>query len=200
MAASAPPEMEAVRRRLADFLAGKTGDRDRIFRHPIGHPSQPSGLCECDGCALAVLRLYLRGVLMRLALVLPFNGLKVWTLRRMGATIGRNVFISIGAWIDPVYPQLVTIEDDVLIGMDARIMTHEFRMSEFRAGKVVIRRRAIIGGFAVVACGVEIGEGAEVAGGAVVAIDVPPNTVATGNPAFIWKRGAGKEPPGGSHE
>jgi len=198
MAENASPEMREARRRLADFLAGKT--EDRLFRHPIGHPSQPSDLCECDGCALVVLRLYLRGVLMRIVMLLPFSGLKVWLLRRLGARIGKNVFISIGAWIDPVYPQLVTIEDDVLIGMDARIMTHEFRMSEFRAGKVIIRRRAVIGGFAIVACGVEIGEGAEVAGGAVVALDVPPGTIATGNPAFIWKRGADKKPSGGGHE
>jgi acetyltransferase-like isoleucine patch superfamily enzyme len=198
MAENVSPEMIDVRRRLADFLTGKT--EDRLFRHPIGHPSRPSNLCECDGCALAVLRLYLRGVLMRIVMLLPFSGLKVWLLRRLGARIGKNVFISIGAWIDPVYPQLVTIEDDVLIGMDARIMTHEFRMSEFRAGKVIIRRGTVIGGFSVIACGVEIGEGAEVAGGAVVALDVPPGTVATGNPAFIWKRGADKDPSGGRHE
>jgi maltose O-acetyltransferase len=186
-------EAADVRRRLAEFLAGRTDER--LFRHPIGHPSQPSEFCECDGCALAVLRLYLRGVLMKIALNLPFNGLKVWLLRRVGVKIGHNVYISIGAWIDAVYPQLVTIEDDVLIGMDARIMTHEFRFDEFRAGKVVIRRRAVVGGFSLIACGVEIGEGAEVAGGAVVALDVPPGTIATGNPAFIWKRSARKSEP-----
>jgi maltose O-acetyltransferase len=61
-------------------------------------------------------------------------------------------------------------------------------MTEFRAGKVIIRRRAVIGGFSLIAPGVEIGEGAEVAGAAVVAVDVPADTIATGNPAFIWKR------------
>jgi maltose O-acetyltransferase len=182
-----PADIQEARRRLAEFLAGRT--QDRIFRHPIGHPSGPSNFCECDGCTPAVLRLYVRGLLMRIAMLQPFNGLKVWVLRRVGAKVGRNVFISVGVWIDPVYPQLVTIEDDVLIGMDAKIMTHEFRMDEFRAGKVIIRRRAVVGGFAIIACGVEIGEEAEVAGGAVVAVDVPPRTVATGNPAFIWKRG-----------
>ena len=175
-----------VRERLAAFLAGRT--EDRIFRHPIGHPSSPSGFCQCDGCALEVLRLYVRGALMKLAMHQPFNSVRVWMLRRVGVKIGRNVFVSVGVLIDPVYPQLVTIEDDVLIGTEARLMTHEFRMTEFRAGKVIIRRRAVIGGFSLIAPGVEIGEGAEVAGAAVVAVDVPADTIATGNPAFIWKR------------
>jgi len=186
MSAPPPADLREVRRRLAEFLAGRT--EDRVFRHPIGHPSSPSGFCECDGCALAVLRLYVRGALLKLAAHQPFNRLRVWLLRRLGVKVGRNVFISVGVLIDPVYPQLVTIEDDVLIGTDARILTHEFRMSEFRAGKVLIRRRAVVGGFAIIACGVEIGEGAEVSGAAVVAVDVPPDTIATGNPAFIWKR------------
>jgi acetyltransferase-like isoleucine patch superfamily enzyme len=41
----------------------------------------------------------------------------------------------------------------------------------------------VIGGFAIIGCGVEIGENAVVAGGAVVGRDVPPGKLAIGNPA-----------------
>jgi acetyltransferase-like isoleucine patch superfamily enzyme len=182
-----PPDDREAHRRLALFLRGET--EDRLFRHPTGHPSCPTGFCWCDGSLLKGLGVYWRGALLGAAMRLPFNGLKLWLLRRMGARIGKNVYLSVGALIDPVFPQLLTIEDNVFIGMNARILTHEFRIDEFRAGKVILRRGSFIGGFSLVACGVEVGEEAAVAGGAVVALDVPPRTVATGNPAFIWKRG-----------
>ena len=181
-----PTDVAEAKRRLERFLKGKT--EERLFRCPTGHPSRPTGFCWCDASAGKMLRLYVRAAILAVVLKLPFNDLKVRLLRRLGARVGRNVFISAGAWIDPTFPQLVTIEDDVFIGMNAHILTHEFRIDEFRAGKVILRRGAFIGGFALVACGVEVGEDAVVAGGAVVGLDVPAGTVATGNPAFIWNR------------
>ena len=181
-----PENLRQTKHRLALFLAGET--EERIFKHPTAHPSRPTGLCHCDQGLFATIRVYLRAILLQLALQLPFNNLKVWLLRTMGARIGNNVYISACAWIDPLYPQLLTIEDEVFIGSKARIMTHEFRIDEFRAGKVFIRRGAFIGGFSLIACGIEIGQRAVVAGGAVVGSDVPAGATAIGNPARIVKR------------
>ena len=89
---------------------------------------------------------------------MPWNCGKIWILRRLGARVGNGVYFAIGTWIDPNFPELLTIEDDVFFGMGAKIFTHECRIDEFRAGKVLIRRGAFIGGFAIIACGVEIGE------------------------------------------
>lgn len=80
---------------------------------------------------------------------------------------------------------MLTIEDRVLIGAGVKISMHEFRQREFVAGRVVIRRGAIIGGFSLIGPGVEIGEYATVAGGAAIARDVPPNAIAGGNPARV---------------
>jgi acetyltransferase-like isoleucine patch superfamily enzyme len=184
------PEALDAHERLRRFLRGDTPER--LFTVRTGHPSSPTGFCWCDGRPVAALAVYLRGAALGIVMRLPWSGLKVWVLRRLGARIGRNVYISVGAWIDPVFPQLLAIEDDVFIGMGARILTHEFRIDEFRAGKVVIRRGAMVGGFSLIACGLEIGEEAVVAGGAAVAVDVPARTQATGNPAFIMKRAVGE--------
>jgi acetyltransferase-like isoleucine patch superfamily enzyme len=172
--------------RLARFITGETSER--LFSCPTGHPSEPTGFCWCEGSFWQALRVYTRGALLQLVLLAPLNGLKVWWLRRLGAKVGRNVYLSVGVWIDPLFPRLLEIEDNVFIGMNARILMHEFRADAFRAGKVILRRRAFIGGFSIIACGVEVGEGAEVAGGAVVPLDVPPHTLASGNPAFFTKR------------
>lgn len=125
---------------------------------------------------------------MLTALKLPFNRIKIALLRAAGASIGENVFISTDVWIDPTYPQLLTIEDSVMVGVGVKIAMHEFTPDEFRAGRVAIRRGAVIGGFAMVGLGVEIGEYAVVASAAAVARDVPSCYMAVGNPARSFPR------------
>ena len=176
-------ELKEGRDRFARFLAGQT--RDRQFSHPTCHPSQPTGFCPCDGPWLPRLWFYAKAWLLLTALKLAWNGPKLKLLRWRGARVGEHVFISTDVWIDPTFPQLLTIENDVMVGVGAKIALHEFGPGQFRAGRVTIRKGAIIGGFALIGQGVEIGEGAVVAGGAAVGRDVPPGKLAIGNPARI---------------
>jgi hypothetical protein len=181
------------------FLTGKTGNL--VFTAPTCHPAQPTGFCPCDGPLLGRGWFYLKAWLLLTVLKLAFNGPKLKLLRWSGAQVGRNVFISTDVWIDPTFPQLLTLEDDVMVGVGVKIALHEFRPREFRAGRVVVRKGAVIGGFALIGSGVEIGEGAVVAGGAVVGRDVPPGKLAVGNPARIMPLvGAPASLPGGSLE
>ena len=179
-------ELQTGLARFAHFRSD--GCDDRVFTHPTGHPSQPTGFCVCDGPWHRAVWFYLKAGVAGLILKLPFNAPKTSLLRRLGAKIGRNVYVSAGVWIDPLFPELLTIEDDVLVGIDVRLVFHEFRQDEFRAGRIVIRRGAVIGGFAIIGPGVEVGERAVVAGAAVVGHDVPPGAVAAGNPARIVRR------------
>jgi acetyltransferase-like isoleucine patch superfamily enzyme len=181
--ATASPDMETGRKRFSQFLSGQL--EDRVFRHPTCHPSQSTGFCPCDGPLPATFWFYAKAWLLLSVLKLAWNGPKLKVLRWCGAKVGGNVFISTDVWIDPTFPQLLTIEDDVMIGVGAKIALHEFRPREFRAGRVIIRKGAVIGGFALIGHGVEIGEGAVVAGGAAVGRDVPPGKLAIGNPARI---------------
>ena len=51
--------------------------------------------------------------------------------------------------------------------------------------KTLVKRSASIGANATIICGVEIGEYALIGSGAVVTKDIPPFSLATGNPAKI---------------
>jgi acetyltransferase-like isoleucine patch superfamily enzyme len=177
---------DAARKQLQEFLTGRT--HEMLWTCPTQHPATPTGFCYCDNSFLSTLRLTIRGWLLETVLRLPFNEPKIFLLRRMGAKIGENVYLSASVWIDPLYPQLLTIEDCVFVGMFAKITTHEFRINEFRAGKVLIRRGAFIGGGALIGCGVEIGEDATVAAGCVLGKNVPPGATAIGNPARMVGR------------
>jgi acetyltransferase-like isoleucine patch superfamily enzyme len=183
-----PKTHEESRIAFRRFLHGETGER--IFAALTCHPSQPTGFCPCDGPFLETLRFYIKAWLLLTVLKLAWNGPKLKLLRWCGAQVGRNVFISSDVWIDPAFPQLLTIEDDVMIGVGVKIALHEFRPREFRAGRVIIRKGAVIGGFALIGHGVEIGEGAVVAGGAAVGRNVPAGKLAIGNPARVMPLGA----------
>jgi acetyltransferase-like isoleucine patch superfamily enzyme len=184
---SSPPEsIEQIKARFEQFRRGKTGER--IFVCPVAPPYHAKGLCFCDAPLWRAGWFYLKGGLAGLILKLPFNRPKLWVLRRQGARIGNNVHIAVEVWIDPLFPELLTIEDDVTVGVGAKIALHEFTVDEFRAGKVTIGKGAVVGGFALIGPGVEIGQAATVAGGAVVGQDVPAGATAIGNPARIVRR------------
>ena len=173
---------------LRRFLSADCGERE--FRWPTCHPSHPTGFCPCDHGLFSRLWFHLKAGLLIGVMMAPFNAPKRALLRALGARIGRHVYISYGAFIDPIFPQLLTIEDEVMIGMEARILTHEFGPDYFRAGRVTIRRGAVIGGYALIGPGVEVGEDAVVAAGAVVGREVPAGHAAVGNPARCVLRGA----------
>ena len=87
----------------------------------------------------------------------------------------------------------ITIEDDVLIGPDAYLISvnHQLKpkqRKELELKPVVIERNAWIGAKAMILPGVTIGENAVVAAGAVASKNVPANTVVADIPARIIKK------------
>lgn len=177
------PSFNERREEFSRFLSG--AGEERTFIAATCHPSQPTGFCPCDGPLLPTLWFYAKAWLLLTVLKLAWNSPKLKLLRSCGAKVGRNVFISTDVWIDPAFPQLLSIEDDVMLGVGVKIALHEFRPKEFCAGKVIIRKGAVVGGFSLIGPGVDIGEGAVVAGGAAVGRDVPAGKLAIGNPARI---------------
>ena len=83
----------------------------------------------------------------------------------------------------------ILVEESVFIGMgvvttnDNELYLSRFGLAELNLRAPVIRRFAVIGAGATLLPGVEIGEGAMVAAGAVVTENVPPWTVVAGVPA-----------------
>jgi acetyltransferase-like isoleucine patch superfamily enzyme len=104
--------------------------------------------------------------------------------------IGKHVFINHAcSFLDMGG---IIIEDNVLLGPKVNLITenHPLDPADRRAlicKPIVIRRNAWIGAAATILPGVKVGENAVVAAGAVVASDVPANTVVGGVPAKVIK-------------
>lgn len=107
-----------------------------------------------------------------------------------GAVVGDRVKLSSHSFVCDG----VTIEDECFIGHGVMFTNDAHPRSTTPDGRLqtaddwvlvptAVRRRASIGSNATIVCGVEIGEGALVAAGAVVTRDVPAHTVVAGAPA-----------------
>ncbi|WP_406656885.1 acyltransferase [Methanolobus sp. ZRKC2] len=126
--------------------------------------------------------------------------MRVKCQRIRGVNIGENVFVGFEVYMDPVHPQMITIEDDVAISGRNSILVHTsppsyFRESHPRMSKlfaktspVTIKRGAWIAIDVVILPGVTIGENSIVTAGSVVSKDIPPNCIARGNPAEVVLR------------
>jgi acetyltransferase-like isoleucine patch superfamily enzyme len=111
------------------------------------------------------------------------NFLRIWLLKIMGAQVGRKVYIGRHTIVDPNYPELLTLEDNVMISYGCFIFMHDSSVPEIAVGKVVIKKGAYLGLSSVVLPDVTIGEGAVVGACALVTKDVAPHTTVVGIPA-----------------
>lgn len=140
--------------------------------------------CVCDGVSwadrLRQLAVYL---VVSLAGLTPVSPVKIWLLRRVGVRIGRGVYISPGVVFDPLFPELVTVEDDALLGLGCRLITHEYTAASFRLGRIHVGRGAVIGAWAMVRSGVSVGAGATVGAYSFVNRDVAAGATVAGVPA-----------------
>ena len=130
-------------------------------------------------------------ILHILAMNIPFGRIKRTLYRLRGTKVGRGVDISSGVFIEESFPHLVTIEDNVDIGPNVIIVTHDSSYHCIQQDiplicrEVIIKRNAYIGAGAIILPGVTIGEYSIVAAGSVVTKDVPPHTVVAGVPARV---------------
>lgn len=103
--------------------------------------------------------------------------------------VGRDVFINQNCTMYDLGG--IDIGDDVMIGPNVSIITSghplepALRRAFVTAKPIVIERNVWIAAGVTIIGGVTIGENAVVAAGSVVTRDVPPNTLAGGNPARV---------------
>ena len=102
--------------------------------------------------------------------------------------IGKNVGISPDTQFDSFYPELVSIEDHVIIGWKVNILSHEFTSDNIRLGRVKLGKGCLIGAFTSIRCGVKIGKNSVVAMNSFVNKDIPDNEVWGGVPAKFIKK------------
>src|SRR5580704_10405122 len=115
-----------------------------------------------------------------------------YTVGGADITVGRNVFVNQNCTFYDLGG--LDIADDVMIGPNVSIITtgHPLEPSRRRSatiGKpIMIERGVWIAAGAIIIGGVTVGENSVVAAGSVVTRDVPPNTLAGGNPAKVIRQ------------
>jgi maltose O-acetyltransferase len=110
-------------------------------------------------------------------------------LRKMGMRLGKGVNLPSSTWIDTSHCFLISIGDNCGFGEECLILAHDAMPNEFldasRLGRVTIHESCHFGARTVILPGVEIGPRSIVGAGSVIISDIPPNTLAAGNPAKV---------------
>jgi acetyltransferase-like isoleucine patch superfamily enzyme len=115
--------------------------------------------------------------------VLPAR-LRLVGYRLMGIKFhGAGHFIGRECLIDPVFPEMITLEDRVCLAPRVTIECHNARSDLLKPVRLGARAYVCTG--AIIAPGVTIGAGAIVGAGSVVLRSVPPGVMVIGSPARV---------------
>jgi len=114
---------------------------------------------------------------------------KLRKLRKSGMHIGKEVFIPLSTWIDTSHCYMISIGDRCRFGPNCAILAHDATMNEFldagKIGRVIIHESCSIGMGTMIMPGVEIGPRVIIGAGSVITKNIPPDSVASGNPARV---------------
>ena len=124
---------------------------------------------------------------------------RAFLLRRIGCHVGKNVFIGEYVRMDIWHADLIYIDDYAHVTSGCRILCHQRDLSgycvgdnaadlKYRTGEVHIGKGVMLGMETMIMPGVTIGDGAIVGARSVVTKDIPPYTIAVGNPAKVIKQ------------
>lgn len=126
-------------------------------------------------------------------LPLPPN-MRVQIHRARGVKIGKNSMIGLNVVLDSVFPNFITIGNNVSLAGQNFVLCHSTPYKHFNpsftsyVAPVVIEDDAWITIGAIILPGVTVGKGSVVSAGAVVTTDVPPYTVVGGVPAKVLRK------------
>lgn len=136
--------------------------------------------------------------------------MRPWLLRRMGAKVGKNVFIGDHCRFDQNHADLITLDDHAHIASGTRLLCHQRNLSKYCIGDdyaklpyilapIHLCKGCCIGMESMVMPGVTIGEGAIVGAASLVSKDIPAWTIAVGSPAKPLKKFSERESDSTSH-
>ena len=130
--------------------------------------------------------------------------MRPWLLRRMGAKVGKGVFIGDRVVFDMNHADLITLDDYAHVTGGCRLLCHQRDLSNYRKGdnaalcgyklgEIHVGKGVMIGMTSMIMPGVTIGDGAIVGAGSLITKDIPAWTIATGRPARVVKEVAERE-------
>lgn len=128
-------------------------------------------------------------IIIEISRYLPSVKVKHWLYRNgLRMKLGAETAFAFKATPDILYPELISIGKNCVIGYNATILCHEYLVEEYRIGKVYIGDNVLIGANATILAGVNIGSDVVVASGTVVTKNIPDKMMAYGNPMQLKKR------------
>lgn len=135
---------------------------------------------------ITVKKAFRQTIMIEIARYIPSLKLKRWIYRAcLGMQVGKHTAFAYKVMPDILYPHLIQVGDNCVIGYNTTILTHEFLVSELRVGKVEIGHHTLIGANVTILPGVKIGSHVKIGAGTVVNKDVPDGALAFGNPMQI---------------
>ena len=161
------PDAKARERELVSSTVSRR--HDRLTTRPS--PGEHNSLWHWPR-TVPRLRVWRNYVCMRMARGAPSLGFKNWLYRRMGMKVGQHVSVGLETTMDIFFPELITLEDEVIIGYGTTILAHEYLQREYRTGPVVIGRGAVIGAKSLILPGVTVAPGTVVSAMSLVNRDV----------------------------
>lgn len=111
---------------------------------------------------------------------------KRWLYRTfLHMNIGETTALAVMVMPDIMFPEMITIGRNSIIGYNTTMLAHEYLINEYRLGEIVIGDRVMIGANSTILPGVHIGDGAIISAATLVNRDVPAGAMVGGNPMQI---------------
>ncbi|MFD1361650.1 acyltransferase [Lentibacillus salinarum] len=125
-------------------------------------------------------------IFIQLGRYMPFLSVKNWLYRTfLRMKVGKQTAFALMVMPDTMFPEKITVGSNCVIGYNTTILAHEYLISEYRIGAVVIGNDVMIGANTTILPGVKIGDGAVISSATLVNRDVPPGAFVGGNPMQV---------------
>lgn len=133
-------------------------------------------------------------IIITIARFTPWLAVKNWLYRSfLHMEVGEKTAVALMVMMDTMFPEMIHIGSNSVIGYNTTILAHEYLIEEYRLGEVFIGSNVMIGANSLILPGVIIGDNSIVGAGSVVTKDVPPGAFVAGNPARFIREIESKE-------
>ncbi|MDR0737278.1 MAG: hypothetical protein LBF51_10720 [Zoogloeaceae bacterium] len=119
----------------------------------------------------------------------PLNGWKTFWYRKAGVNIGENVHLAPGVILDLLFPQLITLEDGVVLGPGAIIVSHVYTPERIVIDRAIAGKRSMVDGQGILAIAT-MGEASVLAAYSYTVKPIPAGHIGVGVPAVVQPRSA----------
>jgi len=125
-------------------------------------------------------------IVIQIGRYMPSLKLKRWLYRFfLHMEIGEKTALALMVMPDTMFPELISIGDNTIIGYNTTLLAHEYLIEEYRLGKIEIGSGVMIGACTTILPGVTIGDGAIISASTLVNKDVPAGAFVGGNPMTV---------------